>query len=961
MQSPLSPRESLQHFRVEPGLAVELVACEPEVIDPIAIRFDEDGRLWVVEMRDYPHGPPGGEPPLSKIRILTDEDGDGRFETSRVFADGLLFPTGLQPWKGGAIVTLAGEVVYLKDTDGAGRADQREVWFRGFATENPQLRANHPRLGFDNRVYVANGLRGGMIVDPRHADRKPLLISGMDFCFDPRSGDCEAVSGNGQFGLTFDDFGNRFVCNNRNPLDHVVLENRYLARNPFLAVPAVLANVAPAGDGSQVFPLTRAWTTSNLHAGQFTAACGVEIYRGDALPDAYRGNAFVCEPTGSLIHREVLEDRGVSFVSKRARPREEFLASDDDWFRPVNLDVGPDGALYVVDMYRAVIEHPQFMPSELQKRPDLRWGDDRGRIYRIVPSGAKRPPARPHLSTASSRELVTILRHKNAWWRETAARLLFERQDLSVQQELDELASQAAEPTTRLHALWTLAGLGALSTERIQAALTDASPRVREHAVALAEARLEKSPALRQRVVELASDADARVRFRAALCLGGVTSDEVVQPLTAVALKRPGDEWTRRAAASALSEHMAPMLVATLASPRLHGSRWDAPEVLFVRELATVVGSRRDMGEIQRVLLLVCRATEPPPAAAKGAAILGLAQGIERRGGALHDFVAQIPEGALQSQLNAQFDRAITAALDETLEEGARAQNIDLLKYARSSRAGDVLLRIALQNTSQPLRIRAAAALSAHGDEAIAPALLAGYTVQTPAVRRAIVDAVSVHPPAAQKLLDELEAGRIARAEIDAARESRLLHHADAAVRDRAKKILAQPVPAERKAVLVAYQAALALNADPRTGKELFRKHCAACHHVGDVGVDVAPDISDSRVKTPRQLLIDILNPNQAIDNNYVSYTVVTHDGNVHVGIIAAETASSLTLRQAENKSLDLLRADIETIRSNGVSLMPEGLEKNISHQEMADLISFVKNWRYLDQPIPAASSPASK
>ncbi|MEX0978720.1 MAG: PVC-type heme-binding CxxCH protein, partial [Pirellulales bacterium] len=384
IKSPLSPQESLGHFQLDEGLKIELAACEPEVVDPIAIRFDEDGRMWVVEMRDYPHGPLEGKPPLSKIRVLTDADGDGRFETSRIFAEELLFPTGLLPWQGGLIVTLAGEVVYLKDSDGDGRADVRETWFRGFATENPQLRANHPRFALDHRIYIANGLRGGEIIDPRRDGAKPLSISGRDFSFDPRSGSSEAVSGNGQFGLTFDDFGNRFVCNNREPLDHVVLENNFLARNPLLAVPGVIATVAAAGEASRVFPLTSAWTTSNLHAGQFTAACGVTIYRADALGDEYRGNALICEPTGSLVHREVLSPSGVTFVSKRAHQEKEFLASPDPWFRPVNLEVGPDGALYVVDMYLAVIEHPQFMPSELQQRPDLRLGDDRGRIYRIV-------------------------------------------------------------------------------------------------------------------------------------------------------------------------------------------------------------------------------------------------------------------------------------------------------------------------------------------------------------------------------------------------------------------------------------------------------------------------------------------------------------------------------------------------------------------------------------------------
>ncbi len=304
--SPLSPEDSLAHLHVAPGLSVELVACEPQVIDPIAMRFDEDGRLWVVEMRDYPHGPPDGQPPLSQIRVLADDDRDGRDETSTLFADELLFPTGLQPWRGGVFVTLAEAVVYLKDTDGDGRADVREPWFHGFTAENPQLRANHPRLTLDGRITIANGLRGGAVVDARQSadDAKPLSISGRDFAFDPRTGAFEAVSGNGQFGNGLDDFGNRFVCNNRAPVQHVVLENAYTARNPLLAIGSVVSDVAPAGEQSRVFPLVAAWTTSNLHAGQFTAACGVTIYRGDALPDEFHGNAFICEPTGSLVHRE---------------------------------------------------------------------------------------------------------------------------------------------------------------------------------------------------------------------------------------------------------------------------------------------------------------------------------------------------------------------------------------------------------------------------------------------------------------------------------------------------------------------------------------------------------------------------------------------------------------------------------------------------------------------------------
>jgi putative membrane-bound dehydrogenase-like protein len=352
-------------------LRIELVAAEPDVVDPVAITFDPDGRLWVVEMSDYPNGPredhrtdnvhgsPEADPrvhglPLSRVRVLSDADGGGRYGDPVTFADRLVFANGLLLWKDGLLVTTDGDVLFLRDTDGDGAADEREVWFTGFKRDNPQLRANHPTLGVDNHIYIASGIRGGEVIAARAdwaAGAKPVSLSGRDFRFDPLSGAYESVSGVGQFGLCFDDFGNRFVCSNRHPCNHIVLEDRYLARNPYQAVPQVHAEVSPAAEKSRLYPISRIWTTSNLHANQFTAACGLLIYRGDALPAEYHGNSFTCEPTSNLVHRDVLTPQGATFTSRPGRAEIEFLATKDEWFRPVNLTHGPDGALYVVDMY----------------------------------------------------------------------------------------------------------------------------------------------------------------------------------------------------------------------------------------------------------------------------------------------------------------------------------------------------------------------------------------------------------------------------------------------------------------------------------------------------------------------------------------------------------------------------------------------------------------------------------
>lgn len=336
-KSPLSIEDSLKSFVLaSPDLKLEIVASEPEVVDPVAIAFGADSSMWVVEMRDYPYGPKPGtdEKPKSRIKRLFDHNHDGRYETATVYADELLFVTGILPWEDGVIVTMAGEIAFLADRDDDGKAEIKETWFEGFAQENSQLRANHPTLGPDGLIYVANGLRGGRIVASKpewKGKQDPLPLMGFDFRFNPLTGEFGPISGNGQFGLCFDDAGNRFICSNRNPVQHVVLEDQYTKRNPFFAIKSTIQDVAASAENSKLFPISTTWTTSTLHANQFTAACGVTIYRGDGLPPENKGNAFICEPTANLVHRETLVANGATFLSHPSDGQHEFLASTDTW------------------------------------------------------------------------------------------------------------------------------------------------------------------------------------------------------------------------------------------------------------------------------------------------------------------------------------------------------------------------------------------------------------------------------------------------------------------------------------------------------------------------------------------------------------------------------------------------------------------------------------------------------
>ncbi|RPH37328.1 MAG: dehydrogenase, partial [Planctomycetota bacterium] len=514
IKSPLTPEQSLAEFRIRPGLRMELVASEPDVQSPVAAAFDENGFLYAVEMLDYPTPDPS-KPPRGRVKRLEDRDGDGRYETSVVYADGLLMAQGVLPWKGGILVTQAPNVLFLKDTDGDGKADVRETLYSGFAVENPQLRVSFPTFGLDNWIYVANGQKGGKIRNAARPESRPIDISGMDFRFDPIHDRAEAITGFGQFGLTFDDWGRRFVCTNRNHLIPLVIPNQYFKRNPFLAAPGPVHDNHGAGGAASVHPISKNWTLSSAHSGSFTASCGVFVYRGDLLPKEFQGHVFTCEPTGNLIHEETLTQAGASFTWKPPHEGTEFLASPDNWFRPVSMFSGPDGALYVADMYRTEVEHPDWVPADMKSRFDWNHRRDQGRLWRIVPEGKRNPAPRPQLAKAKTADLVALLDHPDAWWRTTAQRLLIERQDRDAWPALRALAASGS-PFGRLHAAWTLEGHQQLEIDLVLRLLVDPAPGVRENAVRLAE-RWASQPPVAEQLIRLASDPDSQVRFQTAL------------------------------------------------------------------------------------------------------------------------------------------------------------------------------------------------------------------------------------------------------------------------------------------------------------------------------------------------------------------------------------------------------------------------------------------------------------
>ncbi len=645
-------------FHTQSGFHLDLLAAEPLTTDPVAIAYDEDGRAWVVEMSDYPYTDKANDVawqdskndlPLGKVRILEDTDGDGDFDTSTIFARDLSWPTGIALFKGGAYIAATPDIWYLKDTDGDRQADVREKVFTGFRKYNVQAVMNNLAWGLDHKVYGAGSSNGGTIQSPGQPAASPIVLSRNDYLFDPNSRQFEAISGGARFGNSFDDWGNRFLCNIRNPIQQVLLPSRYLKRNPWLVAPAAVQDVAEAGDTLPVYRTSppEPWRTlraeryladskstvprSETNQGYFTSSSGITIYRGSAYPPEFRGNAFVGEVAGNLIHRQALTPAGVTFTSRRTEENQEFLTSDDNWFRPVNFVNAPDGTLHVLDMYRETIEHPWSIPDDIKALVDLESGRDRGRIYRLTPPGFQTPKP-PKLGRAASAELVPHLDHPNAWHRETAHRLLFERQDLSVVAAVRSLA-RSGSPLGRLHALWTLEGLGQISADDLLAALGDASAGLREHAVRLSESRLGQSKALLSRMAELARDPEKRVRFQVAFSLGEVQDPLATQALRELVARDADDAWMRVAILSSLADNAGEVLAQLLNDSPLSD---DAGQRLVRRQLAVCVGARKNESDVRKVFQALSQATRSPgnrPAALS--VLAGLGEGLKRSRGSL--------------------------------------------------------------------------------------------------------------------------------------------------------------------------------------------------------------------------------------------------------------------------------------------------------------------------------------
>jgi len=995
---PVEPPNAAKTFHMLDGFEMQLIAAEPLVTDPVAITYDADGRAYVCEMNDYPytdkaaHKPAQENPtdlPLGKVRLLTDTDGDGVFDKATVFADGLSWPTGAACWKGGIFVTATPDVWYLKDTNDDGVADVRQKVFTGFKKLNVQAVMNNPIWGLDHRIYIAGGSNGGEIqrvpgseaVMPLPKDFKPLPIKRNDFSFDPSTGDVRLESGGARFGNTFDDWGNRFLCNIRNPCQHVVLPYRYLARNPYLVVPSALNDCAEAGDQLPVFRTSppepwrefraKRWVQEGSHlpkselvgAGVVTSSAGITVYRGDAYPKEYRDFAFVADVAGNLFYRMKLVPDGVTFKAVQVDGTKNFCTSDDLWFRPVNFVNAPDGCLHVCDMYREVIEHPWSIPDDIHTAVDLLRGRDRGRIWRLAPksgplsplSGASQSKPSPTnsqtaqrtvrttlLSHASTTDLVALLDHPNAWHRETAQRLLFERQDKTSSWMLTDLIqSGECSPRGKTHALFLLQGMVKDADASAFASVKEWPGRAQRAVADVISSWIDKGWPTHRHFAHLTKSKDPNARFAWSMFMAG--RDIAFESAFAwrdFIIEGCEDPWLRPMILLAGRGSLHFQLKTLVTLPMTIGRQELMEQIvkILVQDLekgdsadvlANLAYGARSEDKHQQMVLITAR----------------VAQAIRAKTGrSIREAITSRSAEMKQSAID-WIDRVAEHSAAGLKSNSSISTDFSWLIAARTISRFDETLWSSFFESNMPAELQLAAleALGSYRESAVADILIESWPKLTPTLRDKATTILLSRTDRIAKLLDAIDAKKITPAQLSVAAKATLGRQKTPALAERIAKLIGDGSSSNRKEVITKYASVMSMTGDAARGAKIYETACMVCHKFADKGNDVGPHLGTIKAWTAEQLVTNILDPNREVSPNFALYIVETNDGRTLTGLIASETAGNLTLKRADGGTDTVLRSEIKSLTSPGISLMPEGLEAAITPQQMADLIAYLK------------------
>jgi len=973
MQLPLSPAEAMKHLVVPQGFHVELFVSEPELGGkPIAMTWDERGRLWVAETLDYPNElkPPGEG--RDRIRICEDTDGDGHADKFTVFAEKLSIPTSIIFSRGSVIVQNATETLVLKDTNGDDVADQRQLLISGWELGDTHGGVSNFQYGLDNWIWAMQGYNDSKPVSPAGVAQGRFRMG--FFRFRPDGSKVEFIrsTNNNTWGLGLSEEGLVFGSTaNGNPSIFMPIPNRYYERVRGWAPSLTLSSIA---DTNKFHPITENIRQVDQHGG-YTAGAGHALYTGRQFPREYWNRvAFVNGPTGHLVGTFILDREASRYKSHSPF---NLLASDDEWSAPIMSEVGPDGCVWVIDWYNYIVQHnptPKGFQTGKGNAYETKLRDKKhGRIYRVVYDNAPLSPT-PNLTTATSDELVNALRHPTMLVRKHAQRLLVERGDLSVASRLcemikDESLDEIGLNVGAIHAIWTLDGLGLIGdnsdevTSVITAALKHPSAGVRRNAIAVLPITKQSVGALIASGVVF--DIDAQVRIAATLALADLpATDEGASNVLAVfrSADGPTQGYLRDAATSAAANHGRMFLQVA--------SQESAPTGATLEIASIVAGHYARSGDYSELGSLI-NSLKTGNSAVVSRVISGLASN-QRPGDTLkispeieadlQVLVDRLPPSSqielvsLAAKWGSTKLRDYGAKLEKVLVETLADETADLAKRIAAARQiiefrpteDDAVTSVLAQwnaRTDAELAAGFLAALEQSRSPAVGDQLAKLIPTMTTATRSLALQLLLKRPEATRSLIAAAEAGSISIDDLSLDQKQSLAGHPDAKIASAAKKLLASggSLPnADRQKVLDELQFVTTRTGNAAHGKEMFKKHCAACHMHSGEGNKVGPELTGMAVHPKIELLTHIIDPSRSVESNFKLYTVLTTDGQVLSGTLASESRTAIDLFDAQGKRRAVLREDIESMVASRKSIMPEGFEKQVTPDELTDLLEFL-------------------
>jgi len=973
--TPLEPAEALNSFEIAAGYRIELVAAEPLVVDPVAFCFDSQGRLIVVEMRGYSERP---EDRAGRVRRLTDDDGDGTMDAAQTLLEGLSWPTAVACTESGILVADAPDLIFLPNPtpdspavtlSGAGEQAPAERLWEGFAKTNVQGLVNSFVWGLDLRLHGSGSSNGGDLRPLFPSADSPLVLGRRDFAIDWPGRTIAAVDGGGQHGMMIDPWGDKYVCSNSDHLQQVWLAPaRSWRASRTSAPPARRRSIADDGPQADVYRLSpvEPWRLLRTHlrvtgqaagpiegggraAGYFTGATGIYVYDGDQWESTDHPIALVCDVGSNLVHRKRLDEEGLWKRGSRIDPQTEFLRSRDIWFRPVQLGTGPDGALYIADMYREVIEHPLSLPPPIKSQLDLNSGNDRGRIYRVV--STSQPIRRTNdLSHLPPVELARMIDHPNAWQRRTAGRMILEAKLFDTAAELRRIVRQGVYPEGRLQALATLAALARtiehapasppsrlLDFQTLSAAIEDDHPRVRQRAVeygTIDPAMVADIPlSVRER---LASDPSIFVRFQAAWDAAIWFPEQAArrEALEKIAAQDPHDSGIVEAVEGSLGAESVDFVAAVLSAP---AERYGTSRDAWLRAgLFQALGD----GQAATIERLATLAESSKERAARGAWMSAIAAAAP-----LLPYEPRFaPLAPLWQEMWYEESTATLAAAPAAIVVPA----MELIRWSDPAAATEHLTRLLAPETAPGLQGLALRHLTL-GDAPSSAVLIQRLDTLTPAQQRIALERLIASREGVRQLIAAGNAQKISPVALPREIRDALQQFSRedpslgqwTALGDEAAR--AGSLPAE-----VISQYSMALNEPPDTeqGRLHFQRVCAACHRADGVGNQIGPELKSVLEKSPEQILQSILEPNLEVDPRYRIVQIQTFDGRLLAGLVEEELDQEVRIADGQGNRLRIARGEIEVLRTLDRSLMPEELYRELTPPQMRDLISFLKSPR---------------